>query len=193
MSTAASGALGMPDDEDLVDRARHGDPAAREELFRRHFPDAHRVALRLLGHEQDAQDAVQDSFLKAIRHLDAFDGRSGFRTWLLRVVTNSALDLGRKRKRRKSLSLDTVTHDVADYGDHDNTDRRLRREDLRQILDRALSGLKPAIRATFVLFAEAELSYKEIADVQNIPVGTVMSRLHFARHKLQGFLEGVEF
>ena len=70
-------------DEVLIDLARSGEPGAREELFRRHFAIAYRVAYRLLGQEQDAQDAVQEGFLKALRHLDDFDGRSGFRTWLL--------------------------------------------------------------------------------------------------------------
>ena len=84
-------------DETLVALARQGDRSAREELFRRHWGVAYRVAYRLLGHEHDAHDAVQEGLLKAIAHLDDFDGRSGFRTWLLRIVTNAALDSGRKR------------------------------------------------------------------------------------------------
>ena len=68
----------------------------------------------------------------------------------------------------------------------------LHREDLKKALDAALDRLSPAIRATFVLFAEAEMSYKEIAALQDVPVGTVMSRLHYARQKLQSYLEGVE-
>src|SRR5919201_1904830 len=99
MTDGQAGVLATPD-EILVDQARRGDRPAREELFRRHFGIAHRVAYRLLGHEQDALDAVQDGFLKAVRHLEDFDGRSGFRTWLLRIVNNAALDLGRRRKRR---------------------------------------------------------------------------------------------
>src|SRR3954454_18432084 len=92
-------------DETLVHRTREGDGFAREELFRRHWGVAYRVAYRLLGNEQDALDAVQDALLKAITHLDDFDGRSGFRTWLLRIVTNAALDAGRRRGRRSTLPL----------------------------------------------------------------------------------------
>src|SRR3954452_4243142 len=92
-------------DETLVHRSREGDGFAREELFRRHWGVAYRVAYRLLGNEQDALDAVQEALLKAITHLDDFDGRSGFRTWLLRIVTNAALDAGRRRGRRSTLAL----------------------------------------------------------------------------------------
>ena len=93
-------------DEDLIRQARSGDVAAREELFRRHFNMAYRVAFRQLGQEQDAQDAVQDAFVKALRHLDDFDGRSGFKTWLMRIVTNAAFDLGRRRKRRPTQRIE---------------------------------------------------------------------------------------
>src|SRR3954469_13134585 len=98
MTEAPTGVL--TPDETLVVRSRGGDAAAREQLFRRHFGVAYRVAYRLLGHEQDALDAVQEALLKAITHLDNFDGRSRFRTWLLRIVTNAALDAGRRRGRR---------------------------------------------------------------------------------------------
>src|SRR5262249_61279963 len=92
-------------DETLVELARRGDRSACEELFYRHRGVAYSVAYRCLGHEQDAQDAVQDGFLKAVAHLSDFDGRSGFRTWLLRIVTNAALDSGRKRRRRPTVGL----------------------------------------------------------------------------------------
>jgi RNA polymerase sigma-70 factor (ECF subfamily) len=185
------GVLVTPD-ETLVDLARKGDRPAREELFRRHYGVACRVAQRLLGHEEDARDAVQEGFIKAVRHLDHFDGRSGFRTWLLRIVTNAALDAGRKRRRRASLRLDDGPSNGTDAAVDDDPARGLHRQDLRRALDAALNRLSPATRSTFVLFAEAELSYKEIAACQDVPVGTVMSRLHYARQKLQAYLDGVE-
>jgi len=185
-------------DDALVALACGGDSAAREELFRRHFTVAYRVAHRLLGHEQDALDALQDGFLKAVLHLQEFDGRSGFRTWLMRVVTNAALDLGRKRKRRLSLSLDQdetgARNSMAEHLEAIATDPAagLERHDLRVLLDSALDQLTPSIRTTFILFAEAELSYKEIADCQNVPIGTVMSRIHYARQKLQSKLRELD-
>jgi RNA polymerase sigma-70 factor (ECF subfamily) len=189
MSDAPAGVLAAPDD-DLIDRARRGESPAREELFRRHFGIAYRVAHRLLGHDQDALDAVQDAYLKALRHLHEFDGRSGFRTWLLRIVTNAALDLGRRRRRRGTiLSLHEASAAAElDPAHVEDPGRGLHAQELRVRLNAALAHLSPAIRTTFVLFAEAGLSYKEIAETQNVPIGTVMSRLHFARNKLQGYL-----
>jgi RNA polymerase sigma-70 factor (ECF subfamily) len=187
----AAASVGMAPDETLVERARGGDAPAREELFRRHFGVSYRVARRLLGHDQDALDAVQDGFLKALRRLDDFDGRSGFRTWLLRVVTNAALDLGRRKRRRPATSLDDRPGELA-VVNGDEPDKGLQGEDLRRILDSAMARLSPRLRATFVLFAEAGLSYREIADLQNVPMGTVMSRLNAARRKLQSFLGDAE-
>lgn len=184
MLQAMTGVPAAPD-ETLVDLARGGDTAAREELFRRHFTLAHRVAYRLLGSDHDALDAVQDGFLKAVLHLGDFDGRSGFRTWLLRIVTNSALDQGRKRRRRPTLRLDEEAGESPATAAEVDPARGLHREDLRRSLNAALAKLSPDTRATFVMFAEAGMSYKDIAEAQNLPIGTVMSRLHFARQKLQ--------
>ncbi len=184
-------------DETLVRQTRDGDPSARNELFRRHGAVAYRVAHRLLGHEQDALDAVQEAFVKAIVHLDEFDGRSEFRTWLLRVVTNASLDFGRGRGRRFALRLSRDGGDGDLIGSiepsyDDDPSRALRLADLRRTLDAALARLSPTLRTTFVLFAEAGLTYEQIAATLNVPIGTVMSRIFAARRKLQESLEGVE-
>jgi RNA polymerase sigma-70 factor (ECF subfamily) len=176
-------------DETLVHRTREGDRRAREELFQRHWGVAYRVAYRLLGHEQDALDAVQEAFLKAVTHLDDFDGRSEFRFWLLRIVNNAALDAGRRRGRRSTLSLGDGNTPGAEPSCEDDPAIGLHRQDLRRKLDAALNRLSPPLRTTFVLFAEAGLSYKEIAAVLEIPQGTVMSRIYEARQKLQAMLE----
>lgn len=182
----------MTSDEDLIRLVRSGDSWAREELFRRHFGIAHRVAFRLLGQEQDAQDAVQEGFFKALRHLDDFDGRSGFRTWLLRIVTNAALDSGRKRKRRPTMRIDEAESGGVEVATQDDPALGLHREDLKKTLYAALDRLSPTLRVTFVLFAEAGMSYKEIAATLDIPEGTVMSRIHQARQKLQSYLGNIE-
>src|SRR5437588_6498309 len=96
----------LPTDDELLVRHQAGDRLALDELFRRYRQPAYRVAYRLLSNEADALDAVQDGFVKALTHLDSFQGRSSFKTWLLRVVSNAALDLGRQRGRRETLSLD---------------------------------------------------------------------------------------
>jgi RNA polymerase sigma-70 factor, ECF subfamily len=177
-------------DELLVRRAREGDAPAREELFLRHRNDAYWVAYRFLGHEQDALDVVQESMLKAFSALADFDGRSGFRTWLLRIVTNTSLDWRRRRKRRPTVQIgDGDPDDMQESATMDDPARRMHQQDLRQILDQALNRLTDTIRTTFVLFAELGMSYKEIAETQNVPIGTVMSRIHAAREKLQADLD----
>jgi RNA polymerase sigma-70 factor, ECF subfamily len=184
----------MATDESLVRLAREGDRSAREELFRRHWLVAHRVAYRLLGHDQDAQDATQECMIKALAHLADFDGRSGFRTWLLKIVTNAAFDAGRRRKRRPTLGLGTSEGENHGFEPalEDDPAQNLRRQDLRKALDAALDKIPPKQRQTFVLFAEGELSYQQIAEVLEVPIGTVMSRIYNARIKLQSYLDGVE-
>src|SRR4051812_17559880 len=94
----------LPGDDELLARFAAGERPALDELFHRYRQAAYRVAHRLLGNEADALDAVQDGLIKALTHLTGFQGRSSFKTWLLRVVSNAALDLGRARGRREVVS-----------------------------------------------------------------------------------------
>ena len=178
-------------DESLLARFSRGEREALEELFGRYRTVAYRVAHRLLGNEADALDAVQEGFVKALTRLKSFQGRSSFKTWLLRVVSNAALDLGRQRQRREALSLDVPSPDdqetlqpltLSDPADG------LERADLRRLLQEALAVLSEAQRQTFVLHADGELTYREVADALGISIGTVMSRLYYARQKLRVFL-----
>lgn len=176
-------------DEELLARWAAGAREALEELFRRYRMLAYRVAYRLLGNEADALDAVQEGFVKVLTHLESFQGRSTFKTWLLRVVSNAALDLGRQRGRREILSLEVPEAGEGDWPmTGDDPGLGLERADLRQLLDQALATLPAAQRRTFVLHAEAELSYREVAEVMGISIGTVMSRLYYARQKLRAYL-----
>lgn len=194
-----AGVAAPDDDETLVGLARQGSRPACEELFHRHRGVAYRVAFRMLGNEPDALDAVQDGLLKAFSALADFDGRSGFRTWLVRIVSNAAIDLGRKRSRRHVFGIGAARPGADRNGDDpdgypepavtDDPARGLHRADVRRTLDAALGRLSLTVRTTFVLFAEAGLSYKEIAEAQDVPIGTVMSRLHYARQKLQSYPE----
>jgi RNA polymerase sigma-70 factor, ECF subfamily len=184
----------MATDETLVQLAREGDRSAQEELFRRHWGGAYRVAYRLLGNDHDAQDATQESMIKALTHLSDFGERSGFRTWLMRIVTNATYDAGRRRKRRATVSLGTSDGEISHFEPavEDDPALALKRQDLRKTLDTALAKIPIKNRQTFVLYAEADLSYAEIAEVLGIPIGTVMSRISNARVKLQSYLDGVE-
>jgi RNA polymerase sigma-70 factor (ECF subfamily) len=177
-------------DEQLLARFAAGDRQALDELFCRYRQLAYRVAYRLLGHEADALDAVQDGFVKVLTHLSGFQGRSSFKTWLLRVVSNAALDLGRQRARKETVSLDGLNAGERDRGPltRPNPAGSLERADLRRLLDRALATLPEAQRRTFVLYAEAGLSYRDVAEVLQISIGTVMSRLFYARQRLRAYL-----
>jgi RNA polymerase sigma-70 factor (ECF subfamily) len=179
-------------DEQLLAHAARGRKEALEELFRRYRLVAYRVAFRLLSNEADALDAVQEAFIKALTHLPSFEGRSSFKTWLLRVVSNAALDLGRQRGRRETLSMDALgpkNREELEPLIEQEPGLELERADLRRQLQEVLAQLPFAQRQTFVLHAEAELSYREVADVLGISIGTVMSRLYYARQKLRVLIE----
>jgi RNA polymerase sigma-70 factor (ECF subfamily) len=187
----ATASLLHPGDEELLARFAAGERAALEELFRRYRVHAYRVAYRLLGNEADALDAVQEGFVKALTHLDGFQGRSSFKTWLLRLVYNAALDLGRQRGRREMRSLSAGLGSEPIHAGllvSDETAQGLEQEDLRQALQLALAALSDVQRQTFILHADAELTYREIAEVMGTSIGTVMSRLYYARQKLRALL-----
>lgn len=184
MAAAPDTPFAGPSDEALLAGVTRGDRAALDELFRRYRGVAYRVAFRLLGHEADALDAVQEGFVNALTHLDGFRGQSSFKTWLLRIVTNAALDLGRSRRRREARAADGPPADdppvaVPDVGGE------LDRADLRDALDRALAALPEAQRKTFVLHVDGGLTYREVAESLGISIGTVMSRLYYARQRLK--------
>jgi RNA polymerase sigma-70 factor (ECF subfamily) len=178
-------------DTELLARFAAGNRDGLDELFQRYRLLAYRVAYRLLGHEADALDAVQEGFIKALTHLDGFEGRSSFKTWLLRVVSNAALDLGRQRGRRELVSLDGHSNGeskvLEPLAGGDPT-LGIERADLRRLLNQALATLPPAQRQTFVLHADGELSYREVAQIMGISIGTVMSRIFYARQRLRAYL-----
>lgn len=178
-------------DEQLLARFAKGERASLEELFRRYRMLAYRIAYRLLGREEDALDAVQEGFIKALTHLQGFEGRSSFKTWLLRVVSNAALDLGRQRSRREAVSLDArepSEQDLEPLLTQHDPGLGLEQEEMRALLNRALATLPEAQRRTFVLHVDGELNYREVAEVLDISIGTVMSRLFYARQKLRAYL-----
>jgi len=179
---------GPPTDEQLLLRHAAGDRHALDELFRRHREPAYRVAFRLLGQEADALDAVQEAFVKVMLHLDGFERRSSFKTWLLRVVTNAALDFARKRSRRGTLPDNDEGEIDPGVMVQDDPTRGLENADLRKALDKALAELPDVQRQTLILHVEGDLSYKEVAEVLGISIGTVMSRLFYARQRLKAAL-----
>ena len=180
-----------PDDE-LVSRAVKGDRDAFRELFETYRTRAYRVAYRFLGNHEDALDAVQDAFIKAYRGLGTFERRALFRTWLMRIVTNTCLDRRRGRRRAPAPLSDEIVEMTPE-----ETQPHRRREtpletmefgELRESLDKALEQVSEDHRTVFVLHTEEGLTYREIAEVLGISEGTVMSRLYHARKNLQKIL-----
>jgi RNA polymerase sigma-70 factor, ECF subfamily len=157
-----------PDDE-LARRASRGDRAALDELLERHVDRVHAVCRRVLGNADDALDATQEALIAVVRGIARFDGRSQFTTWLYRVATNAALDEARRRNRRPIPS--TIDPDAAATRDPTGA------VDARLDVDAALATLAPAARAAVVLRDLAGLEYSEIAEVLDIPIGTVRSRI----------------
>jgi RNA polymerase sigma-70 factor (ECF subfamily) len=179
----------VPSDTALLERFARGERSALDELFRRYRLVSYRVAYRLLGREADALDAVQDGFVKALRNLDRFRGHSSFKTWLLKIVSNAALDVGRHR-RRDSRTPQAATDNPDRFGPAllPPADTELVRADLREKIDAALARLPVYQRQTFVLHVDGGLSYREVAAALGISIGTVMSRLFYARQKLKTLL-----
>jgi RNA polymerase sigma-70 factor (ECF subfamily) len=174
--------------DQLVDRAKAGDSGAFDELLVAMRPRALAAALRVLHNRDDAEDAVQDAFLKVWRCLAAFEGRSSFSTWIHRIVTNSSLDLLRKNGGRSETVERTDHQDVA-ATDGEPSNEQTPESELcgyeMQMLVRAAVATLPATHRQAVELREFEdCSYQEMAEIIQCPVGTVMSRLHHARHKL---------
>lgn len=171
-----------------MDAAAAGDRAARHALFERFRDAAYQTAFRVTGRHEDALDVVQDAFVKAFDRLADFQRESGFKTWLLRIVTNRSLDLLRARKVRIAAPLepegDNGRIDPASPGESSDPGRELEQNELSQRLQAAVECLPPDQRAVFALYATGGLTYGEIAEAVGIPIGTVMSRLFHARKKL---------
>jgi RNA polymerase sigma-70 factor (ECF subfamily) len=153
-----------------------------EAAFLPHLGAAHNLARWLVRDEQEAQDMVQEAFLRAWKSLEGFQGKDG-RTWLLAIVRNVCYScLEKKRRRGPALPFDERVHGVA-AGDR-NPESLLERKDEQQTMRQAVEQLPDELREVVVLRELEGLSYKEIAAVAAIPVGTVMSRLARARDRL---------
>lgn len=177
---------------DLVIRARSGDLSAQEELARKHRRPMFLLALQLLGNHEDAMDVTQDSLLRFFTSLHRFDPRRPVRPWLYRIVRNRVIDLIRRRKVRRHESIDAHDEDGRprlELRDHSiDLEGEARARQLRKHMLEALSRLSDNQREILVLRDYHDLAYAEISETLEIPIGTVMSRLHSARKKLKQVL-----
>jgi RNA polymerase sigma-70 factor, ECF subfamily len=167
------------DDIDLVRRSTRGDLSAFEQLVDRHRPVVVRVAARIVGSD-DAEDVSQDAFLRAFHRLDRFRGDAPFRAWLLRITHNAALD---HLARRRPEPVDPQAFDASEPSASRPPAERLELRERIERLERKLHGLSAQHRAVLVLRDAEGMSYEEIADITDSPLGTVKGRLHRARRE----------
>jgi RNA polymerase sigma-70 factor (ECF subfamily) len=188
-------------DRVLVEQARAGDGAAFRSLVQRHQRRAFGIAFALVHHEEDAQEVVQEAFVRVYRNLPAFNGSSSFFTWLYRIVTNLSIDLLRKPSRRETGLEDAPAFDegadaradfslLARLGMASPADV-VRRKELAACIEDALATLPPYHRGVIVMREIEGLSYEEMAEAMGVSKGTIMSRLFHARKKLQAALAQV--
>jgi RNA polymerase sigma-70 factor (ECF subfamily) len=174
----------------LVANARQGDQRAFDALVRRFRPRIYALALHLCGSASDADDIAQDAFVQAYKHMNAFEGRSAFFTWLYRITVNRALNVERKRGRQRAVFVDDVRVEVALRVDAVGDPRRaLELRETYAILLRALDSLSPALKSAVVLTTLQGLSYEEAAVVLNTSEGAIAVRMHEARKQLKKSLD----
>lgn len=176
---------------ELVTRARQGDTAAFSTLLRRYEGKIFRLAMNITQNREDAEDVLQEAFLKAYEHLDQFQGHSKFYTWIVRIAVNQALMKLRKRKSDRAVSLDeqidtgedTVVREIATWDP--DPEQRYSQEELHTILNSAIEALDPIYRTVFTLRDVDGLSTEETAEALELTVPAVKSRLLRARLQLR--------
>lgn len=185
-SQAADAQAAAVEDMALVARARGGDMAAFEALVRRYRNQVYALSYHFVRDREDAWDISQEVFIKAHRSLAGFRGEASFKSWLLRIAANHCKD---QLKRRR---LDVVPLDEALGGDGDggpgHADHRAEMGELGRAIEAAVAALPPKHRMAFILREYQGMSYEEMAAAMECNLGTVMSRLHHARKKLQAAL-----
>lgn len=179
------------DESVLVNAARKGDMAAFEELVRRYDRNVFRIAQHITQNREDAEDVVQDAFLKAYQNLGQFQGQSKFYTWLVRIAVNEALMRLRRRRPERMVSLDedvkteedSMPREIADWTP--NPEQQYNQAELKDILSRTIQGLPTSFRTVFVLRDVEGLSTEETAEALGLSIPAVKSRLLRARLQLR--------
>jgi RNA polymerase sigma-70 factor (ECF subfamily) len=182
-------------DELLVKSAKKGDMGAFEELVARHRDKIYARAFSMMRNEDEALDLSQEAWVKGWQRLVQFQGDSSFATWMTRIVINLCLDQIRKNKRHRAESIELMNEESGGVERQMpvvevNPTEGLERTELRKRIDRALNTLSHEHRTVLVLHEFEDLEYKEIAKRMECSIGTVMSRLFYARRKMAGLLAG---
>jgi RNA polymerase sigma-70 factor (ECF subfamily) len=185
------------DDKALVRASQRGDMAAFEELVGRHRDRIYARAYSMMRNEEEAVDLSQEAWVKGWQRLRQFQGDASFGTWMTRIVINLCLDQLRKQKRQRTESIEAMDEESGGVERQMpvitvNPTAGLEREELRQRIDRALGQLSYEHRTALVLHEFEEMDYKEIARTMGCSIGTVMSRLFYARRKLAVLLSDLK-
>lgn len=172
-------------DEEVVARVRAGDGALFELIMRRHNQRLYRVARSILRDEAEAEDVLQEAYVRAFTHLDQFEGRARFSTWLTRIAVHEALH--RYNRKRRFTDLDDVVDGLE--SPEAGPDKRAYHAELRQILEASIDRVRDVYRTVFVLRDVEGLSTADTAACLSIPEETVKTRLHRARQQLRRQLD----
>jgi RNA polymerase sigma-70 factor, ECF subfamily len=181
------------EDAALVKAAQKGDTDAFEELVARHRDKIYARAFSMVRNEDEAIDLSQEAWVKGWQRLAQFQGDSSFATWMTRITINLCLDELRKQKRRRTESIEEMDDETGGVERQMpaitvNPTERLERGELRQRIEKGLEQLSHEHRTVLVLHEFEEMEYKEIAKMMECSIGTVMSRLFYARRKLAAIL-----
>ena len=175
-----------PDDGALVARTLEGDAAAFRALVDRHYAACGRFAYRMLGHREDTEDVLQETFIRVYRALGHYEERESFRGWLYRILVNECRSLGRRRARRDRRFVHD--HDAAE----NHVERSGERDaDIRDALQRALSGVEPLLREAFLLKYGEGFDYPAMATMTGSSVSALKMRVKRARDAMRPGLEAV--
>jgi len=185
------------EDKQLVRAAQGGDMAAFEELVARHRDKIFARAYTMMRNEEEALDLSQEAWVKGWQRLKQFQGESSFGTWITRIVINLCLDQLRKHKRQRTESIEEMDEESGGVERQMpvvtvNPTAGLERGELRKRIDTALAQLSYEHRTVLVLHEFEEMEYKQIAKTMGCSIGTVMSRLFYARRKLAALLEDLK-
>ncbi|MBI3876107.1 MAG: sigma-70 family RNA polymerase sigma factor [Verrucomicrobia bacterium] len=184
-------------DDKLVAAAQKGDTLAFEELVARHRDKVYARAFSMVRNEDEATDLSQEAWVKAWQRLTQFQGEASFATWMTRIVINLCLDHLRKQKRQRAESIEQLDEELGGVERqmpvvNINPTEGLERTELRKRIDRAMSQLSYEHRTVLILHEFEEMEYKQIAKVMGCSIGTVMSRLFYARRRLAALLASLK-
>lgn len=186
-----------PSDQELVAASKSGDMTAFEELVARHRDKIYARAFSMMRNEDEALDLSQEAWVKGWQRLNQFHGDSSFGTWMTRIVINLCLDHLRRRKRQRTESIEMMDEESGGVERHMpvvnvNPTEGMERGELRKRIDQALGQLSEEHRNVLVLHEFEEMEYKEVATAMGCSIGTVMSRLFYARRKMAVLLSGLK-